>query len=61
MKRYKLSLTTEDGELLNTWLIVDEMAGEEADLSYPIRGMEADLIGQEINREISLNEGRNRG
>lgn len=57
MKIYKLSLTTEDGELLASWTIGDV---DNADIPYPISRMAPASLANDINTEIHTRENANR-
>ena len=50
MNKYKLSLTTDDGELLCTWVI----GAITDDYSFPL--YPTDGLWAEINHEIKVNE-----
>jgi hypothetical protein len=54
--RFRLTLTTEDGVVLDHWMIdaSDSDALEEFEIVYPLREGDGNYLQQEINRAIKV-------
>jgi len=56
---YKLTLTTEQGVVLETWVLSTDPNSETADVLVPLAKLGPQTLADEINREIKYAEDAN--